>query len=116
MDGREGFFLRQGDIALLSQFQAGAEGGGPGRRETEGHLGRGTCISGGGLLGQEGERKNPGLSSGEKVVRFRSQSAIQHRGADDGDAMSALRGPSHPLLLGHASIGDLVDATLCSRG
>ncbi len=63
-----------------------------------------------------GERKNPGLSGGEKVVRFRSQSAIQHRGADDGDAMSALRGPSHPLLLGHASIGDLVDATLCPRG
>jgi hypothetical protein len=62
------------------------------------------------------ERKNPGLSGREKAVPVRFQSAIQHCGADDGDAMSALRGPPHPLLLGHASVGDLVDAALCPRG
>ncbi len=58
-------------------------------------------------LGHEcmvGERKNPGLSGRQQAVRFRSQSAIQHRGADDGDAMSALRGPSHPLLLVHSGL------------
>ncbi len=62
------------------------------------------------------ERKNPGLSGREKAVPVRFQSAIQHCGADDNDAMSALRGPPHPLLLGHASVGDLVDAALCPRG
>jgi hypothetical protein len=42
--------------------------------------------------------------------------AIQHCGADVGHTMSTLSGPSHPLLLGHASIGDLVHAVLCPRG
>jgi hypothetical protein len=69
------------------------------------------------LLGDapKGERKNPGLSGRQQAVRFRFQPAIQHRGADDGDAMRALRGPSHPLLPGHASVGDLVHAALCPR-
>jgi hypothetical protein len=34
--------------------------------------------------------ENPGLSGRDKTVRFRFQSAIQHRGAADGDAMRAL--------------------------
>ena len=62
------------------------------------------------------ERKLSGLSGRQKVVRFRVQPAIQHSCTDDGDPMSALRGPSHPLLLGHASVGDLIHAALSPRG
>jgi hypothetical protein len=46
INGLKGLLLRQGGIALLGQFKAGAEGAGPGRVTTQGVLGRPTCVSG----------------------------------------------------------------------
>ena len=63
--------------------------------------------------GTDREWKNPGLSGCDKIIRSRFQPTIQHRGADECRAMSAVERPSQSLLLGHASIGYFVDAAFC---
>jgi hypothetical protein len=53
MDGGESLLLRQGDIAKPGQFQTGAEGAGPGRKQTQRVLGTVTVGGRSGLLRQE---------------------------------------------------------------
>jgi hypothetical protein len=45
-----------------------------------------------------------------------AEPAIEDGGPDYGDAMSALRRPSHSLALAHARIGDFVNASLRAGG
>ena len=60
-----------------------------------------------------GEWKNSGLLGGEREIYRRFQAAVQDSFANGRHAMSALRRPPHPLLLRHARIGDLIDASFC---
>ena len=57
-----------------------------------------------------GERKNPGLSGGPREISCAFEAIVQHCGSNGRDAVSSPRRPPHTLLLGHACVGDLIDA------
>jgi hypothetical protein len=65
------------------------------------------------FIGAGGEWKKADLLGGEWENCRRFQAAVQDSCANGRHAMSALRRPSHPLLLCHARIGDLIDASFC---
>jgi hypothetical protein len=63
-----------------------------------------------------GEWKNPGRLGCHLMARSGSEPAIKDSGSHDRDAMSTPWRPSHSLALAHASISDLIDASLSARG